>query len=329
MLLRRVGRSIKYAFTDSNISIEGLALAAGGSLSDGRAKFPPIALQSGANLQNQLEWLGEKIVGPLFANVDVRSVSRVVLVTPGAFKDIPWHAVPLSPRTATLGDVADVVEAPSSAILMHLTKRPPSKLRRAVLVACDPYRQLTDHVREIQDAFAALDAQERIILTDVSRPVTLAAVVAELRDADVFHFAGHGVGSMGDPHRSGLALSDGVLSAEVIERTLAGRAPNMVLLSACRTATSGFADTSHVPNLLGALIGAGSRVAVGALWDVPDQAASRMMGEIYRLLPSHGLARAVCEARRALRRAAVSPTAIPGRAGAEFAWAAFDVMGWD
>jgi CHAT domain-containing protein len=255
----------------------------------------------------------------------------VAFVTQGELSNLPWHALPLTDRGATLGDVVDVVEVPSGTILTHLMRQPPRAVRKAVLVACDPFRQLSDHFREVREAFASLEVEERVILTDRSRPVTVSAVLSELRDADVFHFAGHGVGSAGDPEQSGLALSDGLLSVGIIERALAGRAPRIVMLSACRTAEGGAGAAGQVPNLLTAMIGAGATAGIGSLWDVPDHVASRTTDELYQRLTRDGAVRALCEARRVLARAShAARLADPERnAAAEYAWAAFKLVGWD
>jgi len=96
------------------------------------------------------------------------------------------------------------------------------------------------------------------------------------------HFACHGLAHGHLPTLSGLALSDGMLTAQEI---LSWRlTTDMVVLSACDTATDPFVSGQGMTGLVRSFLFAGAPRVIASLWKVPDEPTSLLMAEFYRLL---------------------------------------------
>jgi len=103
------------------------------------------------------------------------------------------------------------------------------------------------------------------------------------------HLATHGVLDS-DPRKSYLKLADGNLTTRDIAR-LSGldQANEMVVLSACETATSAEEDGSEVlVSLATGFAIAGAPALVASLWEVGDDSTAELMATFYRALESSG-----------------------------------------
>lgn len=136
------------------------------------------------------------------------------------------------------------------------------------------------------------------------------------------HFACHGLLDPNFPALSGLALHDGILTAqEIFPMRLR---TDMVVLSACSTAADPYVLGEGVTGLVRAFLQADAARVVASLWPVPDEPTAVLMGEFYRVLrEGQGTTAA-----SALRRAQLHVrTAQDGRWAAPGNWAGWVVWG--
>ncbi len=134
---------------------------------------------------------------------------------------------------------------------------------------------------------------------------TRAAMLGELVDYDVLHFAVHG--SAGDdPRSAGLAFTDGILSAEDIRALKLST--SLVVLSACDTAAGLERMSQRVDSLANAFTSAGARGVVATLWRVQDATTAALMSSFYEgyLEGGQGAGEALTRARRHVLESSVA-----------------------
>ncbi len=169
--------------------------------------------------------------------------------------------------------------APAAAMLLSA---PPEKHTGTFLAVTNPQGNLPYTELELEWVKQYLGESETVVLkaTDAS----LAAVLAELPAAEIFHFSGHAIFRVDDPFQSclGLAPPD-ILSLEVLQPLLRQNPPRMIVLSACQT---GMAQvTSRADEALGfpsMLLGQGVKTVLATLWPVDDFASALLVGQFYR-----------------------------------------------
>ncbi|MFG2357427.1 CHAT domain-containing protein [Streptomyces sp. NPDC048521] len=136
---------------------------------------------------------------------------------------------------------------------------------------------------------------------------TRVRVMGELPHHRWLHFCGHGVTDPDSPSHSHLVLHgpEPRLTVADISRLDLPDA-ELAYLSACGTAGTGTALADEALHVASALQLAGYRHVVGTLWEVDDEVALRVAGEVYRALGSgptaaHEVAHALHRAVRAVR----------------------------
>lgn len=132
---------------------------------------------------------------------------------------------------------------------------------------------------------------------------TREAIITQLSEASLFHFAGHAVAH---PSRSDLSRllvapspdnpQGAVLATDIESLRLSGA---LVVLAACDTASGEPAPGAGVAGLARAFLTAGARTVVATQWPVPDDDATRFFVEIHRRL---AVSRSISEAVRAAQR---------------------------
>lgn len=102
--------------------------------------------------------------------------------------------------------------------------------------------------------------------------------------ADVLHFATHGVWDSTDSTNNHLELADGQSLAQEEIFDLGLERTSIVTLSACNTAMGDSIEGKYVASLAEAFWIAGSRTVVASLWQVDDTSTSVLMTEFYENL---------------------------------------------
>lgn len=114
-------------------------------------------------------------------------------------------------------------------------------------------------------------------------------VKARVSDYSILHFATHGILDSERPMLSSLALSEDRDSTEsnfwqAYEISKSRLNANLVVLSACETGYGKFETGNGVASLARAFMYAGAQSLVVSLWQVHDNATSKLMGNFYNQL---------------------------------------------
>jgi CHAT domain-containing protein len=126
-----------------------------------------------------------------------------------------------------------------------------------------------------------------------------------LRTAQRVHVAAHGIAGTSDPSQAGIVLRDGdghgLLTMHQLRRERFRRLA-LVSLATCRSAESAFMPGGERICLPTALLDAGARGVIAALWRVDDEPSVEVMTTLYRRLqvepPSLALVRTQAELHR-------------------------------
>jgi len=161
----------------------------------------------------------------------------------------------------------------------------------------------------------------------------------DLEDFTVLHIAAHGQIDPDDPRRSGLLLSFepekmGLLTLEDVGGLHLDA--DLAVLSACDTAGGPILQGEGVQSLAYAFLQAGARSVVASLWEIEDDAASRIMRSFYAdyleraAHPVEALRRAKLEFRRSKLPRGVPPGSTPQASATPdnpYYWAPFVYVG--
>ena len=269
----------------------------------------------------------------LLTDSTTRGASALIVVPDRELSTIPFAALWNRRRSRYLIEDAAVRTLPSAAFVAA-SSAPNSVRHRLPAVAVivgDPafdsvamagVKRLPGAARE---AASVADLYPGgILLTDAGAQRDSA--ISLLRNATVFHFAGHAISNLDQPELSYLAFAaspnnDGLLRAREIAAMRLSNL-NIVVLSGCSTLG---ARPTHVGTLAGlaySFLRARAPAIVSTLWDVDDDATTPLLVAFHKHLAS-GVSAA--EALRSAQREALrSPTAT---LQAPRAWAAFVYTG--
>ena len=228
------------------------------------------------------------VVAPLAH--ELAGVQRLLIVPYGALASVPFAAlhdgrrylaesfeiaVVPSARLAS-SSLGRATHAPTRPLVMGASARLPHAAREASFVAS-----------LLPDGVALLHADANVDAFTRGAP-----------DADLIHLACHAQFRADNPAFSALHLTDGAVTAELVERLRL--APATVVLSACETAATEQGAGDEMFGLLRAFLIAGAARVVASLWPVDDAVTAALMSVFYRELcagagPAAALRRAQCE----------------------------------
>lgn len=248
--------------------------------------------------------------------------ARLLIVPHGDLHYVPFAAL----RNATSGryliEDATLTYLPSASTFRFLHAKETPVSGRA-LVLGNPETGLAD---------LPGGAREATVVAHTFRTVAhLGADATEDRihrlhgDFDLLHIAAHGLYDPDHPLHSRIALAasaghDGNLEVREILSSVDLRGVNLVVLSACRTASGKRGGGDDVVGLTRAMLYAGSPAVISTLWDIDDDAAAALMEELY------GHLRAGASVADALRRAQLALLHTNAHADPAY-WAAFTLTG--
>lgn len=265
--------------------------------------------------------LGLRLYQMLFAPIEpFLEPGRVLVIEgEGILNRVPWAALSISnSERLYLSDRYTVVNSPG---LFYTVPRPSARLLldRAVVAYPGAVTVEGRHYEPLPNAEDEVNYIGELLPRSVSlkeKDATVDRVLSEIRQASLFHFAGHA-----ETSRTGgeLLMRDGALSASKLRNSKLSKAP-LVVLSACSTGVAA-GDPSRDPNgLVRAFLAAGASQVVATQWDVDSQASFTFSKNFYTSLrKSPDVATAVSEARKAIR--SNPATQHP------FYWGAFEVYG--
>ena len=272
--------------------------------------------QPGVSWMNALDdttrWAWDALMGPLLQAEPVGG--NLVLVPAGLLGFLPLHAAwtpnPSSPtgRRYALDDVCltyapnarSLIAARRQAERVHsdaiLAIEAPSPVSATPLLFAEP---------EVDAVVAEFDRSRRLSNEEATRE----AVLAELSEFPVLHFACHGAADVEQPLSSSLLMAhDEQLTLRDLMDAKMDKA-RIAVLSACETAMTGARLPDEVIGFPNGLMQAGVPGVIGSLWRVPDFAAMSIMSLFYQRWKEDGLepAEALRHAQRSVRDSGAGP----------------------
>jgi tetratricopeptide (TPR) repeat protein len=262
-------------------------------------------------VKSLLEWLWNVAAKPILDALDFtappendESWPHVWWILLGPLAYIPIHAAGYH-ETGSTNSVLDRVMSSYSAstkALLYTRRRKTREMPQltsasALLVAMKETPGLgTSSLLEYADQEIAMlrDVCSSLKLTPKEPEACRYEVLKELRRCYIFHFAGHGSSSSGDPSYSSLLLNDwqeNLLSVKDIwEQDLKESAPFLGYLSACSTSNSRSSKLSDEGiHMASAFQLAGFRHVIGAVLDVSDKRCVTVARILYQTMVDKGM----------------------------------------
>lgn len=260
------------------------------------ARYAPMEdhLKAEGTLGDVLHWLWSAVAEPVLDSLALQHPRpgehrRLWWIPTGLLGLLPLHAAE-EPRAGQGGrSVLDYVCPSYAATISALgaARRKPHAPLSALVVAPTGSPRVDDlpHAeREVHEVLARMGTARLLSGTEATRE----AVLSQLPQASVVHFACHGVMNPGSLRAGGLELADGPLTTTEL-RAAQPRVPQMAFLSACRTSSSGEAETPwQAVSLPATLHLGGYRHVVGTLWEVDDRTHADMASLFYAALTDRG-----------------------------------------
>jgi CHAT domain-containing protein len=273
--------------------------------------------------------LSRLLLAPLAPWLDRR---RLLVVADGSLHGVPFGSLRRPGTSARLGD-SDIVMLPSASMAALGRAVPPAGRPSPVLVVADPVFGAADprvangsrssgtpDARRLNRLPFSRDEAAAISRTAGARPVSVAMdfeadrrllLGREVERYRYIHVATHAIVDERRPPLSAIVLSlvnpdgdlqDGFLRLQDVYRLRLNA--DLVVLSACGTATGQPAAGEGLLSLARGALYAGARQVMVSLWDVDDAATAALMSEFYRHLFQAGAppAAALRAAQAAVRR---------------------------
>jgi CHAT domain-containing protein len=226
------------------------------------------------------------LIAPIAQWLPKSPTDRVIIVPQGSLFSMPFHAL-RSADGKYLIESHTLQIAPSiQTLTLPAAKRSlrPSK----PLIIGNP-TPMPENLEALPGSEQEATTIAKLLNTQalIGPQATEKAVLAQIRQASVIHFATHGLLDENQGMASAIALvagadDDGLLTAsELSEIPLTA---NLAVLSACETGR-GTITGDGVLGLSRSLMLAGVPNVVVSLWAVPDQATASLMTEYYRQMP--------------------------------------------
>jgi len=309
---------------------------------------------SGTNPQRSVEdfnrlasELSGLVIAPIRPWLDTE---HVLLVADGILQSIPFAALPDPGDGEPLLEHFQIAIAPSASTILiqreRLSQRP--RATRPIAVVADAvYERADPRIRRQAPPVGAPDQFGRLMLAQAEADWILRltdrrssfralgfqanvdAVLDNVGDSRIVHFAAHAIANDVWPELSGIALSmydsrgqprEGMLRLHQITGALDLRA-ELVVLSACSTADGRHLAGEGVIGLARGFLAAGASSVIGSLNTVLEEPTFEFMKALYSAMFDRGLppATALREAQRSMRR--------QGRFSHPSYWSAFVFIG--
>jgi len=113
---------------------------------------------------------------------------------------------------------------------------------------------------------------------------TVLRVKEEMKNADLVHFACHGVQDRKNPTKSALLLSGSsrLTLSEIIEMKMPSK--GLAFLSACQTATGDEKLSDEAVHLAAGMLSAGYRGVLATMWSISDVQTPQVASDVYAYL---------------------------------------------
>ncbi|KAF5971619.1 hypothetical protein FBULB1_9130 [Fusarium bulbicola] len=249
-----------------------------------------------------LKWLWDTITGPILEHLGYTELPssewpQICWIPTGPLSRFPLHAAGYHEDKTGRTVIDRVISSYSSslnAILEGGAKDKRNSSAKAVLVAMQktPGSSSLPHAPKEVSIVRKLCESMKLCTVEPRRETQ--DVLAELKDCDIFHFAGHGETDETNPLKSQLRLEDwqtqSLAVSDLLNLKLRDNPPFLAYLSAC--GTSQIKDKRLLDeslHLISACRLAGFRHVVGTLWEVGDEACVDVAETVYQELKDSGM----------------------------------------
>lgn len=241
--------------------------------------------------------------------------------TDGVLDQIPFTLL-RAPDNSYLGDQFEVTFSPGLAYTAGSRFNSASQVisadsRALILTASGVGKSRLAPLPEAEEEGAEVASQFERALVISSTEVSREEVLRGLKNAELFHFAGHAIA---DARRAGLVLGAGSLLSSHDLQASRLRNLRLAVLSACDTANGSEGTTADVNSIARTLVAAGVPQVVASRWKVDSSVTRRLMRAFYSNLISGKTPQ------DSLRAASLSIRRVPEYQHPYF-WASFDVFG--
>ncbi|KAF5686306.1 TPR domain-containing protein [Fusarium circinatum] len=251
---------------------------------------------------NTLEWLWDTIMGPILEHLGYTEMPssewpQICWIPTGALSRFPLHAAGYHQKKNGQTVIDRVMSSYSSslnAILEGGAKDKRNSSAKAILVAMQRTPSSSSLPHAPKEVSIVRKMCESMELRTVEPKRETHDVLAELKDCDIFHFAGHGETDETNPLKSQLRLEDwqtqSLAVSDLLNLKLRDNPPFLAYLSAC--GTSQIKDKRLLDeslHLISACRLAGFRHVVGTLWEVGDEACVDVAETVYQELKDSGM----------------------------------------
>jgi CHAT domain-containing protein len=211
---------------------------------------------------------------------ELKDVKRLRFLPHSLLSRIDFHALPWKKgRLLERFPVVYGVDLPRARKPL-----PPSGNQPLAILVADPGSNLSAARREGEDVATALTEQGWRVERIEGVAATHAAVrdAIERPDAQLFHYAGHGIFKGRDGWESGMPLAEGG-GLTLVDVMALKHVPARVVLSGCETAKAGDEGDAEGLGLAQAFVLAGAREVVATARRVDDRLAERIMSTLYKV----------------------------------------------
>jgi CHAT domain-containing protein len=270
--------------------------------------FTHVVRSNGLTAQQQAAGaaLYEVLISPLRALLGANR--RLFIVADPLLQNIPFAALWHEASGRYLVEDFEIAMLPGLAVVTTDTASQVTSNTPAVFVAAATggssfglrlpnLPRVIEETRQVSDMYV----HARLLNGDYA---DAAALLRELAGRRIFHFAGHSIVNPDAPHLSRLVLSGNSSSQSIYAyefEQLDLRHLDLVVLSACDTATGRSHRSEGVVSLARSFLQAGVPAVVSTLWTIDDDVALRLFTDFHRqLLRGANTPRALASAQRAM-----------------------------
>jgi CHAT domain-containing protein len=298
MLAFQTGPDGSWLFAVTRQTARVLELPGRHALSDSLALFKGLMRQSAGNRERAAIALYDRLLKGALEGLPAE-VERLIVVPDLPLDTFPLTALSSSRSAQSLARKYEVVLVPSATIWHEWRTHPARAQGRATLVLADPQLEFATTAASERPLgpLPHARAEGREILVQLDRHGTLwtgseasetAFKALDLSRYGVLHFAAHTVIDSANTDRSAILLAsgtgheDGLLQGrEIAELTLDRQ---LVVLSACQSATGTQVRGEGVLGLARSFFAAGARTVIGSLWPIRDDHAQAFFDAFYASL---------------------------------------------
>ncbi|HEX6086235.1 MAG TPA: CHAT domain-containing protein [Thermoanaerobaculia bacterium] len=226
--------------------------------------------------------LSDILIAPVRAQI--ASHREVAFITDAATAGIAFAALPgVTPGRMLVEDVTFSVSPCARLYLASRTRG--VRDRSKVLIVDDPENAALERLAGTRDEATAVNAVYPRARRLSGPNATRAAFTRESREANIIHFAGHGVSGI---ESASLILTEtpgdaGIFDAAAISR-LSLRDTDVVVLAACDTARGPIRSAEGVLSVTHAFLQAGTPTVIATLWPLEDRQAAAFFPLLHRHL---------------------------------------------